>query len=73
MAIPNETRDVAIHRNSSGRSYNNTPFWSIGEPPSQVNASTQEELWQRLYGGRCGKGVPKFHVDDCVRICEVKI
>ena len=44
---------------------------SIGMAPSQVNAANQEEVWQRLYG-HGGKGVPKFKVDDRVRISKPK-
>ncbi|RLJ22848.1 hypothetical protein DJ031_00135 [bacterium endosymbiont of Escarpia laminata] len=54
------------------RTYNDTPHRSIGMPPSQVDATNQEEVWQRLYGGHHGKGVPKYHVGDRVRISKVK-
>ena len=53
------------------QSYNNTYHRSIGMTPSQVNAANQEEVWQRLYG-HDGKGVPKFKVDDRVRISKAK-
>ena len=53
------------------QSYNDTYHRSIGMAPSQVNATNQEEVWQRLYG-HDGKGVPKFKVDDRVRISKAK-
>ena len=53
------------------QSYNDTYHRSIGMAPSQVNAANQEEVWQRLYG-HDGKGVPKFKVDDRVRISKAK-
>ena len=53
------------------QSYNDTNHRSIGMAPSQVNAANQEEVWQRLYG-HDGKGVPKFKVDDRVRISKAK-
>ena len=49
------------------QSYNDTYHRSIGMATSQMNAANQEEVWQRLYG-HDGKGVPKFKVDDRVRI-----
>ena len=54
------------------QSYNDTYHRSIGMAPSQVNAANQEEVWQRLYG-HDGKGVPKFKVDDRVRISEAAV
>ena len=53
------------------QSYNDTYHRSIGMAPSQVNATNQDEVWQRLYG-HDGKGVPKFKVDDRVRISKAK-
>ena len=53
------------------RSYNNAPHRSIGMAPSNVNAKNQEKVWQRLYG-HDGKGVPKLHVSDRVRISKYK-
>ena len=53
------------------RSYNNAPHRSIGMAPSQVNARNQEQVWQRLYG-HDGKGVPKLHVSDRVRVSKYK-
>ena len=53
------------------RSYNNTRHRMIGMAPSQVNAQNQEEVWQRLYG-HDGKGVPKLHVSDRVRVSKYK-
>ena len=53
------------------QSYNDTYHRSIGMAPSQVNPANQEEVWQRLYG-HDGKGVPKFKVDDRVRISKAK-
>ena len=53
------------------QSYNDTYHRSIGMAPSQVNAANQEEVWQRLYG-HDGKGVPKFKVDDRVRVSKAK-
>ena len=35
--------------------------------PSEVNATNQEEVWQRLYGDE-SEGIPKYRVGDCVRI-----
>ena len=43
----------------------------IGMAPSQVNAQNQEQVWQRLYG-HDGKGVPKLHVSDRVRVSKYK-
>ena len=53
------------------RSYNNARHRMIGMAPSQVNAQNQEEVWQRLYG-HDGKGVPKLHVSDRVRVSKYK-
>ena len=53
------------------RSYNNTPHRSIGMAPSNVNAKNQEKVWQRMYG-HDGKGVPKLHVSDRVRVSKYK-
>ena len=53
------------------RSYNNTPHRMIGMAPSQVIAQNQEQVWQRLYG-HDGKGVPKLHVSDRVRVSKYK-
>ena len=39
--------------------------------PSQVSATNQEEVWQRLYG-HDGKGVPKFRVSDRMRTSKFK-
>ena len=52
-------------------SYNNAPHRMIGMAPSQVNVKNQEQVWQRLYG-HDGKGVPKLHVSDRVRISRYK-
>ncbi|RLJ22609.1 hypothetical protein DJ031_00475 [bacterium endosymbiont of Escarpia laminata] len=54
------------------RTYNDTPHRSIEMAPSQVDDTNQEEVWQRLYGGHHGKGMPKYHVADRVRISKVK-
>ena len=57
------------------RSYNDAPHRpppphrSFGMAPSQVSAVNQEEVWQCLYG-HDGKGVPKFPVEDRVRISK---
>ena len=53
------------------RSYNNTFHRSIGMAPSEVNATNQEEVWQRLYGHE-SVGIPKYRVGDCVRISKAK-
>ena len=53
------------------RSYNNARHRMIGMAPSQVNAQNQEQVWQRLYG-HDGKGVPKLHVSDRVRVSKYK-
>ena len=53
------------------RSYNNARHRSIGMAPSNVNAKNQEKVWQRLYG-HDGKGVPKLHVSDRVRVSKYK-
>ena len=53
------------------RSYNNARHRSIGMAPLQVNAKNQEKVWQRLYG-HDGKGVPKLHVSDRVRVSKYK-
>ena len=52
-------------------SYNNTRHRIIGMAPSQVSYRNQEQVWQRLYG-HDGKGVPKLHVSDRVRISKYK-
>ena len=54
------------------RSYNNRPHESIVMPAPHLIEPIQEEVWQDLYGGRRGKAVPKFRVDDRVRISKVK-
>ena len=53
------------------RSYNNTFHRTIGMAPSEVNATNQEEVWQRLYGHE-SVGIPKYRVGDCVRISKAK-
>ena len=53
------------------RSYNNTFHRAIGMAPSEVNATNQEEVWQRLYGHE-SVGIPKYRVGDCVRISKAK-
>ena len=53
------------------RSYNNTFHRTIGMTPSEVNATNQEEVWQRLYGFE-SMGIPKYQVGDCVRISKAK-
>ena len=53
------------------RSYNNTFYRNIGMAPSEVNATNQEEVWQRLYGYE-SVGIPKYRVGDCVRISNAK-
>ena len=53
------------------RSYNNTFHRAIGMAPSDVNATNQEEVWQRLYGDE-SVGIPKYRVGDCVRISKAK-
>ena len=52
-------------------SYNNTRHRIIGMAPLQVSYRNQEQVWQRLYG-HDGKGVPKLHVSDRVRISKYK-
>ena len=52
-------------------SYNDTYHRSIGTASSQVNATNQEEVWQRLFG-HDGKGIPKFRVGGRVRISKAK-
>ena len=53
------------------RSYNNTFHRTIGMVPSEVNATIQEDVWQRLYGHE-SVGIPKYRVGDCVRIGKAK-
>ena len=53
------------------RSYNNTFHRTIGMAPSEVNATNQEYVWQRLYGHE-SVGIPKYRVGDCVRISKAK-
>ena len=53
------------------RSYNNTFHRTIGMAPSEVNATNQEDVWQRLYGHE-SVGIPKYRVGDCVRISKAK-
>ena len=53
------------------RSYNNTFHRAIGMAPCEVNATNQEEVWQRLYGHE-SVGIPKYRVGDCVRISKAK-
>ena len=47
------------------------PHRSISMAPSHVSAKIKEEVWQLLYG-HDGKGVPKLHVSDRVRISKFK-
>ena len=51
------------------RSYNNTFHRTIGMALSEVNASNQEVVWQRLYGFE-SVGIPKYRVGDCVCISK---
>ena len=53
------------------RCYNNTFHRAIGMAPYEVNATNQEEVWQRLYGHE-SVGIPKYRVGDCVRISKAK-
>ena len=53
------------------RSHNNTFHRTIGMPPSEVNATNQEEVWQRIYGYE-NVGILKYRVGDCVRISNAK-
>ena len=64
------TRYIDVLQDFS-RSYNDTYNRSIGMAPSSVNASNQEQVWQRLYG-HDGQGVPKYRVPDHVRISKAK-
>ena len=54
------------------RSYNNTFHRAIGMAPSEVNATNQEEVWQRLYGHE-SVGIPKYRVGDCMRISKAAV
>ena len=53
------------------RPYNNTFHRTIGMTPSEVNATNQGEVWQRLYGFEI-VGMPKHRVGDCGRITKAK-
>ena len=53
------------------RSYNDTYHRSIGMAPSDVNRVNQKIVWQRLYVDE-GRGTPKYHVGDRVRISKAK-
>ena len=53
------------------RSHNNTFHCNIGMAPSEVNATNQEAVWQRLYGHE-SVGIPKYRVGACVRISKAK-
>ena len=53
------------------RSYNNTFHRTIGTAPSKVNATNQEDVWQRLYGHE-SVGISKYRVGGCVRISKAK-
>ena len=54
------------------RSYNNRFHRTIGMAPSEVKATNQEEVWQRLYGYE-SVGIPKYRVGDCVRISKAAV
>ena len=55
-------------------SYNNAYHRSIGRTPASVDATNQEAVWQRLYGGGGGgrRKKPKLREGDCVRISKVR-
>ena len=40
--------------------------------PTSVDASNQETVWQRIYGGDAGRSKPKLRVGDRVRISKAK-
>jgi len=54
------------------RSYNKTYHRTIGMAPTSVDASNQETVWQRIYGGDAGRRKPKLRVGDRVRISKAK-
>ena len=54
------------------RFYNNTFHRAIGMAPSEVNATSQEEVWQHLYGHE-SVWIPKYRVGDCVRISKATV
>ena len=53
-----------------GKNYNDTTTKNVSEV-TVVNATNQEEVWQRLYGHE-SVGIPKYRVGDCVRISKAK-
>ena len=53
------------------RSNKNTFHRTIGMAPFEVNATNQDEVWQRLYGYE-SVGIPKNRVGDCMRIIKAK-
>ncbi len=55
------------------RSYNNAYHRSIGRTPASVDATNQEAVWQRLYGGGdVERRKPKLRVGDRVRISKTR-
>ena len=67
MAVLYEAPDVTVRR-SIAKTYHRT----IGMAPTSVDASNQETVWQRIYGGDAGRSKPKLRVDDRVRISKAK-
>ena len=65
MALFHEKPVGSIRRRPVGlyAIYNDTYHRSIDMAPSEVNSTSQETVWQRMYGHE-SVGTPKFRVGD---------